>query len=349
MKKAVFVAMAVVLAVLAWGCEPPKTQTGAKPKSGKVLATVGKETITLEEFQERVNKQNPYLRSRFADQAKRKEYLDSMVRNEVLYQEAVRLGYDKDSDILERMKNEMVQRLINKEFDEKMKDSLVPKDEIKKYYEEHSSEYNKPEAVWVKIVLAKDQQKAQAALKDARAKADDQNYFVELVKKYSEDDKTNKIGGDVTYKTREEIEKDYGKDLADAAFAMEKVGEVSTKVVGAKGGPYFVLRLQGKRPAQHRTLEQVESQVKNRLFYEKRNQAFDKWVADLIAKAGVTKNEAILAEVKVEAPASGSGHGGPGSLPPGHPAVRPGARPGEGPAPNIKITPVQPGGAPQGK
>ena len=251
----------------------------------------------------------------------------------------------------------MIQKMIHKEFDEKMKESLVSADEVKKFYDEHLSDYNKPEAVWVKIIQARDQQKAQAALKDARAKAEDQNHFVELVKKYSDDDKTNKIGGDVTYKTREEIEKDYGRELADAAFALDKIGDVAAKVVGGKGGPFYVIRLQGKRPAQNRTLEQVESQLKNRLFYEKRNAAFDKWVADLIVKANVTRNEALLGEIKVDAPAPGQpgqpGPGGTPALPPGHPAVRPGMKP-EGMPPGIKMAPpappsANPPAAPQGK
>ena len=355
MKKFILALVAILAVVLVAGCETPKADPkagAAKPKSGKAIAVIGKETITVEDYQERVSKQNPYLRARFNDPAKRKEYLDSLVRNEVLFQESARLGYDKDADTQERMKNDTIQKMIKKEFDEKMKDSLVPADEVKKFYNEHLSDYNKPEAIWVKVIQTKDQQKAQAALKEAHAKAEDQNHFVELVKKYSEDDKTNKIGGDITYKTREEIEKDYGKELADAAFALDKISDVAAKVAGAKAGPFYVVRLQGKRPAQNRTLEQVESQLKNRLFYEKRNAAFDKWVADLITKAKVTRNDALLSEVKVEAPVPGQqppGKQGPGA---GHPGMKP-----EGIPPQIKIAPGQkipPGNpavppAPQGK
>ncbi|MFA6032606.1 MAG: peptidyl-prolyl cis-trans isomerase [Myxococcota bacterium] len=329
----------VALALIISGCCDKGGAVASKPKGGKTLASIGSETITVEEFQARINKQNPYLRARFADPARRKEFLDTMIKGEVLFQKAQSLGYDKEPDVLDRMKNDTIQKMINKEFDEKMKDSLVSADDVKKFYTEHNADYNKPEAVWVKAIQIKEKAKADAALKEARAKPEDQALFVELVKKYSQDEKTNKVGGDITYRTREEITADYGKELADAAFAMDKVGEVSPKVVSAKG-VFYVVRLQGKRPAQSRTLDQVESQIKNRLYYEKRTQAFEKWLGDMVAASKVTRNDTLLADIKIE---------GGATPPPGMPM--PGAPGGQGPTPmspmmKMPVPPVQP---PQGK
>jgi peptidyl-prolyl cis-trans isomerase C len=339
-KVAIVLTVLAVVAMLAGCCSRDSGKAGASgsaPKDGKVLATVGKTTITLQEMQDRLNRQNPYIKARFSDPAKRKEFLDTMVRGEVLYQKAIELGIDKDPEIMDRVKGEIIQKMIYREFDEKMKDSLVPADDIKKYYNEHLSDYNKAEAVWVKIIQAKDKAKAEAALKELKGKTEDQNAFVELVKKYSDDDKTNKAGGDITYKTRDEITQDYGKDLSDAAFKLDKIGDITAKPVASKG-LYFVARLQGKRPAQNRTLDQVEGQIKNRLYYEKRNQAFEKWVNDMAAKSGVTRNDALLSELKIE---------GAAATPPQIPGM-PGAMPKPGPG-GAAPQQLPPQAVPQGK
>jgi len=310
MKKAsLFLAVLGVILFILIGCSGGKT---GKTGEGKVIATVGKATITTGDMQDRINRQNPYVRARFSDPAKKKEFLDNMIRGEALYQKAVTLGYDKDPDVMDRVKSDMIQKMIQKEFDEKMKDSMVSADDVKKYYEDHKADYNKPEAVWIKIIQMKNKTAAEHVLKEAKAKPEDQAHFASLVKKYSEDEKTNKSGGDINYKSKDDVTKDYGAVLADEAFKATKAGEIVPKVVSSNGA-FFVVKFQGIRPPQNRTLDQVESQIKNRLYYEKRNQVFEKWISDIMNSVAVTRNDALLVEVKVES--------SPG-LPPGNPAMK---------------------------
>jgi peptidyl-prolyl cis-trans isomerase C len=336
MKKALLIAvMALAVAGLAACSGSDKGKPAAQTPSGggKNLATIGKTVITVKDFEDKINRQNPYLRSRFSDPARRKEFLDTMIKGEVLYSKALSMGYDRDPDVMDRMKADMIQKMIHKDFDEKMKDSLVSADDVKKFYSEHNTDYNKPEAVWVKIIQNKEKAKVDAALKEAKGKVEDQNFYTEIVKKYSDDEKTNKTGGDITYRTRDEISADYGKELADAAFNMDKIGDLTPKAVHSKGN-WYAVRLQGKRPAQNRTLEQVEGQIKNRLYYEKRSQAFEKWVGDMIQTANVTRNDALLSEVKIEAP-QGPQVGGPAMPPPKMPpAALPPVQPATGPGPH---------------
>ena len=71
---------------------PPKTAPSAPPQSAEEmkapLAKIDDVTITLGEFQERINRQSPYIRARYTSLEQKKEFLDSLVRFEVLAKEA---------------------------------------------------------------------------------------------------------------------------------------------------------------------------------------------------------------------------------------------------------------------
>src|ERR1051326_937494 len=60
------------------------------------LAKIDDVTITLGEFQERINRQSPYIRARYTSLEQKKDFLDSLIRFEVLAKEAYRRGFDKD-------------------------------------------------------------------------------------------------------------------------------------------------------------------------------------------------------------------------------------------------------------
>ena len=56
------------------------------------LARIDDVTITLGELQERINRQSPYIRARYTSLEQKKEFLDSLIRLEVLAKEAARRG-----------------------------------------------------------------------------------------------------------------------------------------------------------------------------------------------------------------------------------------------------------------
>jgi len=59
-------------------------------KSGPAVARVGDEVITADEVRQRLNETSPFLRARYGTLERKKEFLENMVRNELLAQEAVR-------------------------------------------------------------------------------------------------------------------------------------------------------------------------------------------------------------------------------------------------------------------
>ncbi len=95
---------AALLALGGCGGDGKKSGGGAKSASGPAVAEIDDVKITIEDFQDRINKQSPYLRSRYTSLERKKEFLDNLVRFEVMAREAEKKGYDKDPEVVRSMK-----------------------------------------------------------------------------------------------------------------------------------------------------------------------------------------------------------------------------------------------------
>src|SRR5262249_54288248 len=98
---------------------PLEGQTAADLKQS--VAQIDDVTITVGEFQQRLNQQSPFIRARYTSLERKKEFLDNMVRFEVLAKEAANKGYDKDAEVLRTMKQVMIQKLMKDEFENRVK------------------------------------------------------------------------------------------------------------------------------------------------------------------------------------------------------------------------------------
>jgi peptidyl-prolyl cis-trans isomerase C len=317
---------------------PLKGQNASDLK--EAVAKVDNVTITVGEFQKRLNEQSPYIRARYTSLERKKEFLDNMVRFEVLAREAQKKGFDKDPEVVRTMKQVMIQKLMKDEFDNRVKLEDIKDDECLKFYKEHNDEYNKPEEVRVSDISVKEKKKADEVAKEINSKAKagiiDNAVFRDLVTKYSEDTKAKEQGGDLRYFT--ETTAEYPKEVVKASFALKDVGNYTTQPVKAGEG-YHVLMLTGRRKALVRTFEEVKRQIQNRLYRDKRTEAMEKFVKDLEKEAGVQVNEANLNKVMIDTTPPGPAFGGMpvpgGAMPappaptsmPAHPAAAAGGKP----------------------
>ncbi len=298
--------------------------------SEETLAKIDDVTITLGEFQDRINKQSPYVRARYTSLERKKEFLDNLVRFEVLAREAEKRGLSKDPEVIRTMKQVMVQKLLAAEFD-KMKVEDISDGECKTFYEAHPEEFNQPEEVRVSSILVKDQAAAKKVMADARIKGVDNQGFRTLVSEYSQDQATKDRGGDLRYFSR--TTKDVPGDLVEAAFKLTNIGDVSAPVKTSAG--LAILKLTGRRKALTRTFDEVKQQIRNRLYGEKRKDSMEAFVKKLRDGSKIKIDEAKLAKVQIEG--TGAGFPGPGVPPPGQGQFHPGA-------PGVpSANPLQPG------
>ncbi len=275
----------------------PSQQSAEELKT--ILAKIDDTTITLAEFQERINRQSPYIRARYTSLEQKKEFLDSLVRFEVLAKEAYRRGLDKDPEVVRTMKQVMIQKLMRDEFDAKVTaENAVSDAEMKAYYDANVGEYVKPEEVRVSAIIVKNKAQADRVAIEARGDAGKTNKgFRDLVMKYSADEETKLRGGDLRY--MDAATKDVPAPVVKAAFTLYNTGDVS-QAVDAGNGTYYVLKQTGRRKSVTKTFEDAKVQIRNKLFRDKRLQSQKEFVDKLRSNSKIEVNEANLAKVRID-------------------------------------------------
>jgi peptidyl-prolyl cis-trans isomerase C len=287
---------------------------------GVPLARVDDVVITVGEFQERINRQSPYIRARYTSLEQKKEFLDNLIRFEVLAKEAFARDFDKDPDVVRTMKQVMIQKLMKDEFEDKLNPEDITDEEMRAFYKEHESEYNKPAEVRVSAIILRNKGQADKVAKEAHGEAGASNKgFRELVTRYSADETTKIRGGDLRYFSEQSTE--IPKPVIDAAFRLERTGDVAGPI-DAGNGTFYIIKQTGKRRALQKSFDEVKRQIQNRIYRDKRTTAQRDFIAGLRQKANVEVYEDNLGKVRVDTSASGAHHGhGHGDMP---------AFPGEG-------------------
>jgi peptidyl-prolyl cis-trans isomerase C len=318
-----------IVLTLIGGCQKQQPTGDGTP----ILARVGNNTISAKDLEARVAflGRSKYLFEQYSKPEKKKELLTSLVESEALFQEACRLGYDRDPAV----KREVVNRMLQSEVEGQVKIENVSDGEIEKYYQAHPSEFSKPDQVRVSQIVVKDRAKALKVVAEAKAlpKGNTEALRI-LVGKVSEDEASRARGGDVGL-----IDSNVTtlpKAVVAAAFALKQAFDVSDPIQTEHG--YTVVVLTQKQPGFSKSLADARSSIQSRLFYELKQQKRAALTAEIRQRAKIQIDEAQLANLKL--PMSGSGTAATTSvdrrgLAPGAPAPipAPGGPPPSAPTP----------------
>jgi peptidyl-prolyl cis-trans isomerase C len=292
-----------------------------KEQAAQPLVKVGETTITLGEFAERLGSQSPYLRARYTSAERRREFLDNMVRFELLALEAGKRGFDSKEEVQRARRQMMVQEMMKDLFDENgVKLADISDADIEAYYKAHAEEFSKPEqvrasqivvktAAEAKSLLAQLKQAAPAAPKpgtvvvaDGASHADMQ-LFRTLAEKHNLDPDTKDRFGDLRFFSQKPADDERGESVPaavrEAAFSIQKTGDLYAGVVESPAG-FHVLMLTGRRAAMNRSLDDARRLIQNRLWRERRQAAIDKFVEELRKKASVSENAELMEKVVVD-------------------------------------------------
>jgi peptidyl-prolyl cis-trans isomerase C len=334
-------ALAVVFAVHKSGHRGSETA-----HTGAVVAHVGDDVITADEIKQRLNETSPFLRARYNTLESKKQFLENLIRNELLAQEAQKLGLDKSPQVREQVKRAMVQELIHKQLDEKLAGTDIPEADLKKYYDAHLEDYVKPERARVFHIFlpaadakakTEARKKAVALLKDidTREKKNEPNAFQMTAQKESKDQLSAPMGGDLRFLSRDELAKAYSKELADSAFELKNPGDKAGPIETPTG--IELVKLQVKTVALSRSFEESKESIRGRMARERRTHDYDEWMKKLRDGAKVSIDDAELGKITVEgAPVAQGQQPGQPPMPPGMQLHPPQAMP------PVQSRPVQP-------
>ncbi len=156
-----------------------------------------------------------------------------------------------------------------------VKDVKITDEEIKAYYDEHKTELSEEEQVKARHILVSSEEEA----KKIREQLEQGEDFATLAKEKSEDEMSAVSGGDLGF---------FGRGLMDPSFEeiafSLKPGEISQPVKTEFG--FHIIEVQERKEAKEPTLEEAQSQVKERLMEEKAKTA-DVLLPELRKEVGV--------------------------------------------------------------
>ena len=266
-------------------------------QASKVVAKVGDRAITVGDVTRHINRLHPYIRRRWAAPEKRKEFLDKLIRVEILSQEAERLGLADDPEVQRTVKQVMIRLMIKEDLEKEIFPEKISEEVLEEKYREDIDKYHRPAQVRLSHIQLKSRTAAERLLLDLQKKAKDARYFRRKARELSADSQSAERGGDLGYVSEPGVQRGDEPDVPDAvveaAWNLKKNGEIAKRVVKSDRG-FHIVKMTNKRPEMKRSFESVKRMIESRLLREKRGEAMDAFIADLRSKAKIEIFEANL-------------------------------------------------------
>jgi peptidyl-prolyl cis-trans isomerase C len=319
--------------------EAPRHHGLTEEEAAQTVAKIGDHTITVGEVAEEIANKGPFLRSRYNSPERRRELLDQLVRFELLAQEADTRGFDEAPEVRRTREQIMIRRFLKQEYEDRIQLTDITDDEVRAYYEAHPDEFHQPEQVRASQILFAREADARRVLAQILASPTDVRLFRQLAEQYDTDPATHDRFGDLGFfsrpEARREGEPEVPPELANAAFALETIGQVAPELVHSARG-WHIVKLTGRRAALERSLDEASRPIRHRLWRERREHEIESLVDRLTSEADVEEHLDLLSQIHIDVPE--------GAFPTDATAPGPVIAPPTGAAP-IPQMPTVPGGA----
>lgn len=270
-----------------------KLGSDAEARRGQVVVKGQGFEITVGEVEDYIAKQPPVLRARYQTLEQRKELLTSLLRLELLANEAEQRGLGNNPAVRRTIKDNAVQALMRVEVEDKISAESISSAEIAAYYEDNPQEFHHPAQRRASQIVVATLEEANALLPEAQ-KADLRG-FGDLARKHSLDAETKLRGGDLSFVTAQPSPEDAGRKadpaVRKAVFELAQVGDTVAKPV-PMNGQFAIVRLTGERPERHVSLAEADGAVRGKLWRQNRQKA----VAALIDALRARDKPKVFAE-----------------------------------------------------
>ena len=256
------------------GCTPP-------PSEERVVAFVNGKPITKTEFDHEWAALPDATKARYEKEGGQQAYLKELIDDEILLQEARKLGLDQTDAIRDRVRRFKEKLLRDELLKERKKETVeLTKEELDKYYEEHAGELLTPLKVRVAQMLLPNF----PAAKDLETQVNRGGDFGKFAQRYSIDYKTKAKGGDLG---------PYRKGLVipevDEVIKTLKPGMVSAPIKTEAG--YYLVQITALDPEIIQADQAKRERLRQELLYRKRKQYYDSVIAEIKAKAVVRMSD----------------------------------------------------------
>jgi peptidyl-prolyl cis-trans isomerase C len=292
-------AVLLLAALAAAGCRRESATTDSQPATasggaGEVIATYKGHTLTSDRLAQEIERLPGPSRSYLTAPDRKRQFIDNLVMNDLLFDEGRKAGFDKDPEI-ERQVEDLRKRLVvQRVMRQYQTPPTITDEQVQAYYDQNPTLYSTTQ-IHASHILVKDEDTARAILAEVKANPEK---FADLARDKSTDTVSARKGGDLgTFGPGRMV-----PEFERAAFAL-KPGEISDVVKTQYG--YHVILLVERKDGEQKPLDQVKEQIRatlrNRGLQEQVQGHFDQLKKD----ADVRVDDEALARVKPPAPTPG--------------------------------------------
>jgi len=204
------------------------------------------------------------------DETMRKQVKEALITREILAQEAVKKGLDKDPHLQTQLEMAKQEFLIRAYFDDFVKSNGATEDEMQAEYERVKAQQTgngERKEYHARHILIKDEKQAKAALAQIN-KVKGKN-FAQVAKAKSEDPGSKAEGGLLDWSDGS----NFVKEFSDAMVKLNK-GQYTRQLVKTQYG-YHIIKLEDVREMQFPPFDQVKERIEQQLLAQKRDKTIE--------------------------------------------------------------------------
>jgi peptidyl-prolyl cis-trans isomerase C len=219
---------------------------------------------------------------------RKRQFVENLILNDLLFAEGQKLGYDKDDEI-DRQVNDLRRRLVvQRVVREFQKPPEINDEQAKAYYDDNPNLYSTTQ-IRASHILVKDEAAAREILEQVKA---DPSKFADIAKEKSTDKTSGAKGGDLGMFGQGRMVPEFER----AAFAL-KPNEISDVVKTQYG--FHVIMVTDRKDGERRPFDQVKEQIKATLRNKAIQDQQEKRYADLKQNANVKIDDMMLEKLQV--------------------------------------------------
>jgi peptidyl-prolyl cis-trans isomerase C len=283
MNRTLSVVIAAALALPLCAQTPvPQSDDGSK-----VVAIINNEKITLAKLDQLYSRASAQMRAEYEKNGGKAAFLDNYIRKRLLIQEALKTGFDKRTDVQSAMESAKEGALFDRYVRDVVAAPIISDTEVRKYYDEHPSEFAQSEQVKVRHIVVvgngagphpKTKERAMELIQQISGELAQKNAFppgvdptgaarvrlsnfAEVARRYSEDGSAQS-GGDLGWHGRGALDPTF----EEAAFNM-KPGVVSG-IIETRFG-YHLIFVEDKKPAGQQPFDEAKADIRDFLFTQR--------------------------------------------------------------------------------
>ncbi len=240
--------------------------------NNKVLAVVNGREVTGEDYNLFINSLDPQLKAYFTQEEYNKDIVNELVYQQLLYEEAIENGVDKEEDFLKVLEKTKQSMLKTYSLGKLLSTVKITDEEMKEFYEKNKDLFIKGETAKASHILVDEEDKAN----EIYEKVKDGDNFAELAKKFSTCPSSERGGELGEFQKGQMV-----KEFEDAVFSNE-IGTITEPVKTQFG--YHIIRIDDKKDASTLSFDEAKDRIYNELKRKKEQEVYNKKVDELKEK-----------------------------------------------------------------